>query len=251
MKRKIEIWSDKVSVVTDMIENKFFSYNWAYKNIFNMSEDDIKVIREEIVEDAKQRFRFDSIENDGDDPAKPFSKIEGRGGGGGGGSGGGGGGLGGLGGLSDTDDLEKLADAEGPEDLDIGDEGEGEEEGPDKESPLKEYSDPQENRDQSGLKKAEEYAFGEDPLGEHERDPEEKKSSERKRSSPISHNFEKSPLHRLEERSKPIVDKEMIGNLSKFLSKTQKETKSELLVETKKSSPTGSKSMLDESNIIE
>jgi len=250
-KEKIEIWSDKVSVATDMIENKFFSYNWAYKNIFNMSEDDIKVIREEIVEDAKQRFRFDSIENDGDDPAKPFSKIEGSGGGGGGGSGGGGGGLGGLGGLSDTDDLEKLADAEGPEDLDIGDEGEGEEEGPDKESPLKEYSDPQENRDQSGLKKAEEYAFGEDPLGEHERDPEEKKSSERKRSSPISHNFEKSPLHRLEERSKPIVDKEMIGNLSKFLSKTQKETKSELLVETKKSSPTGSKSMLDESNIIE
>ena len=41
-KEKIEIWSDKVTVATDMIENKLFSFDWIYKKIFHMSEDDIK-----------------------------------------------------------------------------------------------------------------------------------------------------------------------------------------------------------------
>ena len=92
-KEKIEIWQDKISVSIDMVENKFFSYKWIYKTIFNMSEDDIKEVQDQVVEDAKQRYRFTKIEEDGDDPAKPFTKI-------GGGKGGGGdddeGGLGGL-----------------------------------------------------------------------------------------------------------------------------------------------------------
>ena len=255
-KEKIEIWSDKISVATDMVETKFFSYNWAYKNIFNMSEDDIKMVREEVVEDAKQKFRFDSIENDGDDPAKPFAKIKGGGkdGEGSGGLDNIGGGLGGLGG-GDLDSLEDegelgdlgdLGDSESDEEEEEKDMGKNE-----PPSKLSEYADPQENRDQTGKKEASEYSFGEDPLGEHERNSEEKKSSEGTRTSKISHNFEGGTPLSLGERLKAMADKEMISDLAKFLSKTHKETKAELLIETQISSSNGNKSLLDESNIIE
>lgn len=269
-KEKIEIWSDKVAVATDMVENKFFSYNWTYKNIFNMSEDDIKKVKEEVVEDAKQRYRFNSIEEDGDDPAKPFKKIGGGKGGkddeeGGLGDldvGGGGGGLGGSG-----PDLGDLDDLEGPEGEEGG-EGEGEEgdKGPDlhlgdkehkgkkkKPNKLKEYADPQKDRDQTGEHDARrDHPISEDPLGHNAMNADAKKNSERKKKSALAHNYEGgSPLSRLKETNKPVVDKDMITSLSEFLSKTQKDTKSELLTEDKAAHPTGSKSMLDETQILE
>lgn len=262
-KEKVEIWSDKVSVATDMVENKFFSFNWIYKNIFNMSDDDIKKVREEVVEDAKQRYRFMKIEEDGDDPANPLKKIGGKGDGGdddddsgggiglgGGGGGGGGGSLGGLGDIGD-DDLGDLDDLEGGEE---GDEGEKGKEGEEDEEPdlkdLKEYAHPEEDRDQSGEHKSD--VRNEDPLGQHAMHENPKDNSERKKKSAISHNFEGgSPLGRLREIQKPNVDKGMIHSLSEFLSKTQKDTKQELLKESIESNPSGIKSLMDERNILE
>lgn len=278
-KEKIEIWSDKVSVATDMIENRFFSYNWVYKNIFNMSEDDINIVKEEVVEDAKQRFRFNSIEEDGDDPAKPFKKMGGGGGGGkgdgdggdfdlGGGGGGGGGGL--SGGLDDLD----LGDEEG------GPEGEGDEEGgPDnKEGPdakggpedeediedlVKEdtsviddrdRSDREQVRDQSGKHKSD--VRREDPLGQHLMDSNPKSKSEGKPKSAITHNFEGGSPLKLQEvlknkiykpDIKTIMKSDTILKLSEFLEKTAN-TRKDLI---KESHISGSKSMLDEKNILE
>ena len=126
-KEKIEIWQDKIGVAIDMVENKFFSYNWVYKNIFNMSEDDIREVKDEVVEDAKQKYRFTKIEEDGDDPAKPFKKMGGKGGGGDsedddGGLGGlgGGGGHGGGGGGGSLPDLDDLGGDEGGDEEDKG-----------------------------------------------------------------------------------------------------------------------------------
>ena len=255
-KEKIEIWQDKVSVATDMIENKFFSYNWAYKNIFNMSEDDVKEVREEIVEDAKQRYRFTSIEEDGDDPAKPFKKI--GGGGGGEGGEGGGGGLGGLGGggggggggkLPDLEDLEDLGGEKGGPEGEEGEEPEGPEEtGPKK---IKEIKKPE--RDQSGEHIArDQERMGEDPLGQHLMDEKPKKNSEGKKKSALTQNSEVgSPLGRLRERSTPNVDKAMISSLSEFLSKTHKDTKKELLSENVEGHLNNGKSLMDETNILE
>jgi hypothetical protein len=247
-KEKIEIWSDKVSVATDMVENKFFSYDWIYKNIFNMSEDDIKKVKDEVVEDAKQRYRFTSIEEDGDDPAKPFKKIKGKGG-----DEDEGGDLGGLkkgggkgGGLSGLDDLEDLEGGEeGPEG---GPEGEGGEEPPEE---IKETKKPE--RDQSGEHDArEQHPMTEDPLGQHAMHEKPKKNSEGKKKSAISHNYEGgSPLSKLRERTTPIVDKSMIFSLSEFLSKTQKDTKKELIKENMETNISSSKSLMDESNILE
>jgi predicted small metal-binding protein len=271
-KEKVEIWQDKISVSIDMVENKFFSYEWVYKNIFNMSEDDIKEVKDQIVEDAKQKYRLTKIEEDGDDPAKPFKKIgKGKGDGeddeGGlgdiGDLGGGGGGGGGGGSLPDLDDLGD-EDEEGGEDKDK--EGEEGEEGEDEEIPdlkkLKESTSlagkpiddrdrsdrDQSDRDQTGEKQM--PAIAEDPIGALSRHETPKKKSEGKPVSAISHNYEGGSPLRIKEvqKQKPHVDKGMIGGLAEFLTKTHGDTKKELLAEAQ---VTGSKSMLDPSNILE
>lgn len=253
-REKVEIWQEKVNVATDMVENKFFSYDWIYKNIFNMSEDDIKEIKEQVVEDAKQRYRFTSIEEDGDDPAKPFKKIGGKGGddedsegpsdlgdldiGGKGG--------GGKGDLGDLEDLEGG---------DEGGEGPGGGGGPEdlvKETIVDDRD--RSDRDQSDRDQSGEHRYDvrkEDPLGRHERNPEQKSKSEGKPTSQIRHNFEGGSPLRLQEnkpQTKPRRNSELIDSLSTFLSKTHKETQKELL---KEAHNTGSKSMMDESNILE
>lgn len=287
-KEKIEIWSDKVSVATDMIENRFFSYNWVYKNIFNMSEDDINVVKEEVVEDAKQKFRFNSIEEDGDDPAKPFKKIGGGGGGGGGGKGGGGdfggggGGGGGLsGGLGDLDlgDEEGDGDGEGGPDGEGDGEGGGDDQNPDGEGGPessdskdeddfedlvkeetsvvddRDRSDRHQERDQSGKHKSD--VRNEDPLGHNLMKSKSKSRSEGKPVSAISHNYESGTPLKLQElyknnpyRSDPkvIMKSDTILKLSEFLLKSSADTKKELIEE---SSKIGNKSMLDEKNILE
>ena len=266
-KEKIEIWQDKIGVAIDMVENKFFSFNWVYKNIFNMSEDDIRDVKDEVVEDAKQKFRLNQIEEDGDDPAKPFKKIGGDKGGDddegglgdiGGGGHGGGGGMGG-----DLPDLDDLGGDEGEgKEGEKGEEGEGEggEETGGKEEPdmkkLKEVVDvkdtrdrsdrDQSDRDQTGEKKA--PAISEDPIGRLERSATPKKKSEGKRTNALTHNFEGGSPLALKERAAPYVDTGMVKSLSEFLKKTQPETKQELLSENQK---TGSKSMMDETQILE
>ena len=269
-KEKVEIWQDKISVAIDMVENKFFSYAWVYKNIFNMSEDDVKEVKEQVVEDAKQKYRLTKIEEDGDDPAKPFKKIGGDKGGDGGddedsGGGlgdldlGGGGGGGGGGSLPDLDDLG--GDEEGGEeggDEEGGDKGDEEEDLPDlknlKESEIPRVDDrdrsdrDQSDRDQTGEKKM--PAIAEDPIGRLSRHETPKKKSEGKPVSAISHNYEGGSPLRIKEvqKQKPVVDKGMIGSLSEFLKKSHGETKTELLTEAQH---TGSKSMMDPTNILE
>jgi hypothetical protein len=266
-KEKLEIWSDKISVATDMVENKFFSYDWIYKNIFNMSDDDVKEVKDQIVEDAKQRYRFSSIEEDGDDPAKPFKKIGGKGGeddeedeeGGlgdlgdlGGGGGGGGGGSGGLGGIGDLEGEEGGPPGEDEEEGGPPGEDEEEEEG----EPEDLVRETKQERDQSGEHDARaQHPFGEDPLGHKELSTHTRKNSEGKRKSDISHNYEKrSPLHLQEQiparqpSIKKTADTAMIKSLSEFLKKTRKDTKKELLNEN---NMTGNKSLLDENNILE
>jgi hypothetical protein len=66
---KVNLWSEKVRLVSDMQGLKMISKDWAYKNIFNMSKDEIDEEKIKIVNDLKDTFRYNSIENDGNDPA--------------------------------------------------------------------------------------------------------------------------------------------------------------------------------------
>jgi 5-methylcytosine-specific restriction endonuclease McrA len=198
-KEKLEIWSDKTALATDMIDNKIYNREWIYKNVFKMSDDDIEKVTKGLVEDAKQKFRLESIETEGDDPAKPFKKIGAGGHGGEKGSssgGGGGGGMGGLGGLGGGDE-EGEGEGGTPED----EKGESDKQGIPAEEPeegkpediVKEEHSP--DRDQSGEHDANDHPFGEDPLGQNELNRKPRKNSEGKRKSVLYHNFENdSPL---------------------------------------------------------
>ena len=75
-KEKIGIWQDKVNLSKDMMETKLFSKKWIYENVFKISEEDSDVQKNDLVEDAKQSYRFKQIEEEGIDPAKPFNKIK-------------------------------------------------------------------------------------------------------------------------------------------------------------------------------
>ena len=123
---------------------------------------------------------------------------------------------------------------------------------PVKESDIRDRSD----RDQSGRDQSDRHQDGEkkmpntteDPLGSLERTATPKKKSEGKRKSAIAHNYEGGSPLRLRERATPPVDRGMISSLSDFLKKPQPETKRELLRENQL---TGSKSMMDESQLLE
>ena len=68
---KVNLWSEKVRLVSDIQALNMISKDWAYQNIFNMSKDEVDHQKSEMVNDLKDRFRYNSIENEGNDPAMP------------------------------------------------------------------------------------------------------------------------------------------------------------------------------------
>ena len=160
-KEKIAIWSDKVAVAKDMVENKLFSRKWIYNNVFKISNDDVDEQKNDIVDDAKQNYRFKQIEEEGIDPAKPFNKIKPEESGS---EGGPEGGMGGAGPESSPEPSPEPSPEEPPK-------------------KLAEYERPS----QKGKKKASDYPFGEDVLGSLE--------NKRKVNNTVGHKFKNdSPL---------------------------------------------------------
>jgi len=66
---KVNLWSEKVRLVSDIQQLNMVSKDWAYKNIFNFSEDEVDFQKEQLINDLKDRFRYRSIEDEGNDPA--------------------------------------------------------------------------------------------------------------------------------------------------------------------------------------
>lgn len=228
-REKIEIWSDKVELATDMMEGKLFSKDWLYKNIFNMSDEDKLVVGDQILEDTKQQYRLNSIEEVGHDPAKPVDKI-GSGDMIGGPEGGPGGGT----------DVEDLLGGGGPEGGPGGELKGGPGGGPEG---LKEFKKPE--RDQTGRKDSNQYPFGEDELGSLERN-----STSDSDRDPFDR--PRSPARGFNESvsNKPKLDTGIIKKLHGFLNKTLIEEQNELKAENEITS-SDSKSLMDERNIRE
>ena len=236
-KEKIEVWGNKVEVAKQMMsdEARLFSKAWIYKNVFNLSKDDSEVLLDQIVEDAKQMWRLKSISEEGNDPAKPYEKINpnAEGGGGGGGPEGGMGGEppGGMGGPEG-----ELAGALGGGEPGGGPGGPLEEESAPKKQG--EHSDDYVRPSQKGNKKATDYPFGEDPLGDKEN------NEKNIHTNPLTHKWKGgSPLSTLE----GVKKQGMLLSLQSYLDKTTSEKK-QLIKEAKSG---GIRSMLDEGNIID
>ena len=67
---KAALWSEKVSLVSDMKDLKMVSQEWMYKNIFNMSEEEYAKEQLNVIKDLKLGFRQTQIEDEGNDPVK-------------------------------------------------------------------------------------------------------------------------------------------------------------------------------------
>jgi hypothetical protein len=68
---KVNLWSEKVRLASDMKGLNMLSTDWVYHNVFGMSEDEMDMERAKLVLDLKDRFRYNSIEQQGQDPANP------------------------------------------------------------------------------------------------------------------------------------------------------------------------------------
>jgi hypothetical protein len=157
-KEKVSVWQEKVNVAKDMMESKIYSKKWIYTNVFNTSDDDMKVIMNDVVDDSKQAYRLKKIEEEGIDPAKSFNKIG-----------------------TDTGGNESPSDA-GSNEPPPSDKPAAPEQPPaGKENPLAEKT-----RDQTGRKNARNYPFGEDPLGSGENNRHSNKTTKK---HPISHQY--------------------------------------------------------------
>ena len=66
---KLELMTQQVEVAERAIDTKLFSREWLYNNIFDFSDEEKATLFDGIVEDTKQKFRLESIENEGQDPA--------------------------------------------------------------------------------------------------------------------------------------------------------------------------------------
>jgi len=67
---KVNLWSEKVRLATDMKGLNMLSTDWVYQNVFNMSKDTIDEERVKLINDLKDRFRYNAIEQEGNDPAE-------------------------------------------------------------------------------------------------------------------------------------------------------------------------------------
>ena len=211
-KEKVAIWTDKVSVAKDMIENKLFSKKWVYRELFNMSDDDAGALKNDIVDDSKQIYRFKQIEEEGNDPAKSFQKV-------------------GKDGSTESTGEEGGGGGGGPEEAPPEEPSAGT-----GESPLKEKKSEWERPSQKGLKKASDYPFGEDVTGRLE-------INRTSRKSPLSHDYKGGSPFSLES----VIKTDDLMKLGSYLH-TLKQEKQELLSENKDKS---TKSLMDESNIQE
>jgi len=67
---KLELLTQKKDIANDLIENKLFSRQWIYDNIFELNDEEKVDVFNGVIEDRKQAFRMEQIETEGTDPAE-------------------------------------------------------------------------------------------------------------------------------------------------------------------------------------
>jgi hypothetical protein len=81
---KLELLTQKKEIANDLIENKLFSRQWIYDNIFELNDQEKVDVFNGVIEDRKQAFRMEQIETEGTDPAEegtePTDDMEEQGG---------------------------------------------------------------------------------------------------------------------------------------------------------------------------
>jgi hypothetical protein len=73
---RVRILGEKLSTARDMMDAKMFSKDWIYNTIFGLSTDEVDGIRKNFVDDAKEYYRLETIQNEGTDPADPNAQPD-------------------------------------------------------------------------------------------------------------------------------------------------------------------------------
>lgn len=66
---KINLWSSKVTLARDIKDIKLLSDEWIYRNILNLGSNEMESERGKIIQNLMDRYRQNTIENEGTDPA--------------------------------------------------------------------------------------------------------------------------------------------------------------------------------------
>jgi hypothetical protein len=72
---KVELWNSKQSLAQSFMDSKIADSEWIYNNIFKFTEDEKEKIRLGIIKDQKRKFRWDQIEQEGNDPVKSGEAV--------------------------------------------------------------------------------------------------------------------------------------------------------------------------------
>jgi hypothetical protein len=67
---KLNLWSEKIRLAQDIQSLNMLSKDWVYDNVFKLSDAESDEQRVMMLDDLKDRFRFRSIEDEGNDPAQ-------------------------------------------------------------------------------------------------------------------------------------------------------------------------------------
>jgi len=66
---KLNLWSEKIRLAQDIQSLNMLSKDWVYDNVFKLSDGEQDEQRVQMLDDLKDRYRFRSIEDEGNDPA--------------------------------------------------------------------------------------------------------------------------------------------------------------------------------------
>ena len=67
---KLNLWSEKIRLAQDIQSLNMLSKDWVYDNVFKLSDGEQDEQRIQMLDDLKDRYRFRSIEDEGNDPAQ-------------------------------------------------------------------------------------------------------------------------------------------------------------------------------------
>ena len=67
---KLNLWSEKIRLAQDIQGLNMLSKDWVYDNVFKLSDGESDEQRVKMLDDLKDRYRFRSIEDEGNDPAQ-------------------------------------------------------------------------------------------------------------------------------------------------------------------------------------
>jgi hypothetical protein len=73
---KINLWSEKVRLARDIQDLNMLSKDFVYEQLFNLSKDESDEQRVKIINDLKDKYRYEQISMEGNDPAVQKEKVD-------------------------------------------------------------------------------------------------------------------------------------------------------------------------------